>query len=119
MTLEDNHKHRVTKAPSLALIGTETKSGVAMIFPILLILQRKKKQNALALNFSELIGTVQKEIHPMLGGRIRTNGSEWPAKTMKGETISVGAIVQIVARQGITLIVEPLVSDVEQSYESC
>lgn len=40
--------------------------------------------------------------------RIYISGSYWPAKTMKNQRLKIFSKVKVIARHGITLIVEPV-----------
>lgn len=84
------------------------------MFPFNLLRSRNRKNfSLLSSGLHGSTGVVQKDIHPLIGGRIRVNGSEWPAKALNGENIIAGEYVQIIRCQGITLFVQPLVFDLE------
>jgi membrane protein implicated in regulation of membrane protease activity len=53
------------------------------------------------------IGIVDRAFHPVLGGRVRFQGTTWPAFTeQEGESFSEEDIVRVLKRVGISLKVE-------------
>ena len=55
-----------------------------------------------------ILGEVTKGIGPGKQGRVKCAGSHWPAKFYQSETsddIAVGQVVNVIGRQGITLLV--------------
>lgn len=73
-------------------------------------------------NVDDLIGKEAKvtEIIDNLNqsGRVVLNGIDWSARTTIGGTIDVDTIVRVVDVQGVKLIVEPVISDGMQGFES-
>ncbi|MDY6940860.1 MAG: NfeD family protein [Cyanobacteriota bacterium] len=51
--------------------------------------------------------TVDEAILPKEKGRIRFQGTYWPARCDSGATLAPGQICFVVGRRGITLLVEP------------
>lgn len=54
---------------------------------------------------------VDESIQPITGGRVRFQGSWWPARCYQKVTIDPGEIVRVIGQESITLIVEPLTSE--------
>ena len=50
---------------------------------------------------------VDEEIRPQESGRVRFHNSWWPAKCDRELTFKPGDVVEVVAIENITLIVEP------------
>jgi len=55
--------------------------------------------------------TVEEAIYPRRVGRIRFQGSSWPARCELDQALEPGTIVSVLGNQNITLIVEPMVDE--------
>jgi membrane protein implicated in regulation of membrane protease activity len=51
---------------------------------------------------------VSDAIVPFRGGRVQFQGSWWPARCEQNVTLLPGDVVQVIGRQNITLLVQPL-----------
>ena len=52
------------------------------------------------------IGIIDKAIHPILGGRVRFQGSIWPAFSKQDFDFDENDVVRVVGRNGIALEIE-------------
>lgn len=62
--------------------------------------------------------TVVKTIEPFKPGRVRFQGSWWFARCDQNITLLPGKLVNVVGRDNITLIVEPVVENSDRSDDS-
>jgi membrane protein implicated in regulation of membrane protease activity len=72
---------------------------------------KKFKVGAIKTNVSSLIGRsvqVTSNIEPYKFGEVKVDGNYWTAKSVDGETILEGTIVEIVEISGVKLIVKPV-----------
>lgn len=56
-------------------------------------------------------GTVERTVKPFYPGRVRFQATYWPARlwdTQSADSLQPGAPVQIVGREGLTLLIKPL-----------
>lgn len=60
--------------------------------------------------FSKYEATVVKAIEPFRTGQIRFQGSWWSARCQRDIVLQPGELVNVVGRQNITLLVEPIAS---------
>jgi len=60
--------------------------------------------------FSKYEATVVKAIEPLRTGQIRFQGSWWSARCQRNIVLRPGELVNVVGRQNITLLVEPIAS---------
>jgi membrane protein implicated in regulation of membrane protease activity len=51
---------------------------------------------------------VSDAIVPFRGGRVQFQGSWWPARCEQNVTLLPGDVVQVIGRQNITLLVQPM-----------
>ena len=51
---------------------------------------------------------VSDTIVPFRGGRVQFKGSWWPARCEQNVTLLAGDVVQVIGRQNITLLVQPI-----------
>lgn len=61
--------------------------------------------------FSKHEATVVKAIEPLKTGQIRFQGSWWSARCQQDITLQPGELVNVVGRQNITLLVEPIATN--------
>lgn len=61
--------------------------------------------------FSQNEATVVKAIEPFRTGQIRFQGSWWSARCQQDIVLRPGELVNVVGRQNITLLVEPIASN--------
>lgn len=66
----------------------------------------EKPQNILFNVSSPDIAIVDVTIQPDVGGRVRYQGSFWPAESSQGNNILKGKYVKVIGRNNITLLVE-------------
>ena len=69
----------------------------------------KNKDTSHFLRFSENIATVEERIFPEHKGRVRFQGSFWPAQCERIIQFMPGDKVQVIGRRNITLIVDSVV----------
>ncbi len=76
--------------------------------------QGKEKQADILLNFEVEEGkivSVTEDIHPARPGRVRYQGTEWPATA--DQTILKGSQVRLLKRDNLTLVVEPVENETQ------
>jgi len=90
----------------LTIIGIAAASAAFFFFAVGAVLKVRKRKAKVG--GEELIGKVTKaesEINED-GGTIKISGEFWNARTLSGEKINQGEKVEIIAREGLTLIVK-------------
>ena len=73
--------------------------------PVLMKSVKSEKVKTNTDRFIGKTGEVVKEITPLTPGQIRINGQIWTGKSMDGETIKEGTVVEVVDIEGVKLVV--------------
>ncbi len=61
-----------------------------------------------SVQFVKKLAIVSSTIVPFQGGRVQFQGSWWPARCDQEITLLPGDVVQVIGRQNITLLVQPV-----------
>ena len=86
---------------------------VVMVRPVAKRLLRKDHQPTNADRVLSMVGVVQEEIDNVAAkGLVKVDGKVWTARSLTGETIPEGALVQPKSIQGAKLVVQLLQEDV-------
>ncbi|MDI6810657.1 MAG: nodulation protein NfeD [archaeon] len=90
----------------LTIIGVAAASAVFFFFAVGAVLKVRKRKAKVG--GEELIGKVTRAETELTeeGGTIKISGEIWNARTLTGERISEGERVEIIDREGLTLIVK-------------
>ena len=92
----------------LTIIGVAAASAAFFFFAVGAVLKVRKRKAKVG--GEELIGKVTKAESEITeeGGTVKISGEFWNARTLSGEKINQGERVEIIAREGLTLIVKRL-----------
>ena len=90
----------------LTIIGVAAASAAFFFFAVGAVLKVRKRKAKVG--GEELIGKVTKAESEITeeGGTVKISGEFWNARTLSGEKINQGERVEIIAREGLTLIVK-------------